>query len=423
MQHRRQNGEGLSVAILGAGIVGCASALALARQGHSVTLFDREEPGSITSYGNAGAIVTGSITPTATPAVIRSLASYVLDKKSPAVLRLHHALSAFPWLIRFLRAGTLAEVERIAAAMFPLVSRALTAHRDLAAYANIGDLLSQEGWLKLYASQAEFDGSALERRLMQKHGVVHRIIERDEILARESGLDPSCCYRGLYQPEAGNVRFPKALAQAYLAAARRDGAQLRRQMVRHLRIEADGRIAVEAEGGAERFDRLVVAGGAWSVPFARQLGDRVSLESERGYHLSFGPGSEQLLNGPIVLPARGFVLSPMHDGLRLVSGDELAGLTAAPNFKRIEALVPEAVAALPALKDWPVATRWMGHRPSTPDTLPIIGPARRSANIIYAFGHGHLGVTLAAVTAQLVNDLVSGQQPEIDLASYSPERF
>ena len=423
MQHRPQSGERLSVAVVGAGIVGCSTALALAMDGHTVTLFDREEPGSGTSYGNAGAIVTGSIIPTATPAVIRSLPAYAFDRQSPAVLRAHHALKALPWILRFIAAGTPAAVDRFAAAMHPLVSQALAAHQVLATGAAVPDLLTQEGWLKVYASAKDFDGSALERRLMARHGVVHEILEQGSVLALEPGLDPAFCYHGVYQPNAGNVRFPKGLAEAYLRAAVSERASLIRENVKAIETREGGGVIVRGEGGQHGFDRLVVAAGAWSAKFTKQLGDHVSLDAERGYHISFGPGSERLLRRPVVVPGRGFVLSPMHDGLRLISGDELAGLSAPPNYRRIEALLPDAVRVLPALRDWRPASRWMGHRPSTPDTLPVIGPARKSQDVIYAFGHGHLGVTLSAITARIVADLIARRPPEIDLAPFRATRF
>jgi len=423
MQHRQQRGERLSVAIIGAGIVGCSTALVLAREGYRVTLFGNEEPGAGTSYGNAGAIVTGSVTPSATPAVIRSLPALMFSRTAPAVLRLNHAASALPWIKRFIAAGTPAAVDRIAARMYPLVSRALTAHRELASDASAADMLTQEGWLKVYSSSREYEGSALERRLMKQLGIVHTVLDHHALLELEPALSPAACYKGLFQPEAGNVRFPKQLAQRYLETARSLGATLVREHIRTVRPSDHSGITLGSESGNHVFDRLIIAAGAWSALFTKQLGDRVCLESERGYHISFGSGSETLLRGPVVVPGKGFVLSPMHDGLRLISGDELAGLHAPPDYRRIRALLPSAIQTLPALKNRSPVSEWMGHRPSTPDTLPVIGRATRCRNVFYAFGHGHLGLTLSAVTAQLIADLVGGRTPAIDLAPYSPARF
>lgn len=423
MHHRPPADEGRSVAVIGAGIVGCATALALTRDGHRVTVFDSKEAGEGASYGNAGGIVTGAVTPSATPAVIRALPSYVLDRNSAAVLRLRHAVKAAPWLLRFIRAGMPTQVDRIAAAMAPLVSQALISHRALAAFASVPGHLTQEGWLKIYSTEADFAASALERRLMVRHDVEHLILDRAAILEQEPALNPAFCYRGVYQPKAGNVRFPRALARAYLDAALSRGASLQREAAVEIRNEPGHGVTLRTDTTEMTFDRIVVAAGAWSARFARQLGDRVCLDTERGYHIRFPLGSERLLRGPVVLPGAGFVLSPMHDGLRLVSGDELAGLDAPPGYSRIRALVPEAARFLPALATVEPVAEWMGHRPSTPDSMPVIGRAAGNRSVVYAFGHGHLGVTLAAVTAQLVADLLAERQPSIDLLPFSASRF
>ncbi|MCB8821240.1 NAD(P)/FAD-dependent oxidoreductase [Microvirga rosea] len=420
-QHPKDRG-GVSVAIVGAGIVGCAMALTLAAEGHQVTVFDPDAPGAGTSSGNAGAIVTGSVTPTATPAVLKALPSYLLDRNSPAVLRLRHAPRVVPWLLRFIRAGAPAEVERIAAALSPLVSRSLEAHRALAALAGVEEMITQEGWLKVYSNEAEFAATALDRHLMDRHGVNYRILDRKEVTDLEPNLDPALCTIGLHQPESGFVRFPQGLAQAYFDAAARRGALHLRQKVRSVSRRPGG-VTVHAEGGAKEFDRLVICAGAWSALLARMLGDRVSLDTERGYHIAFGSGTASLMRGPVVFPALSLVLSPMHDGIRLVSGDELAGLTAPPNYRRIRALVPQAYRALPALREVAPATEWMGFRPSTPDSLPVIGPSVHGTEVIHAYGHGHLGLTLSAVTARMVADALAGRPATFDPTPYLAARF
>jgi D-amino-acid dehydrogenase len=420
-QHTREQG-GLSVAIVGAGIVGCATALAVASDGHRVTIFDPDDPGAGTSSGNAGGIVTGAVTPTATPAVLRTLPSYLLDRNSPAVLRLRHAPRALPWLLRFVRAGMPAEVDRIAAALAPLVSRSLDAHRALARLAGCDGLMTQEGWLKVYASEAEFAASALERRLMDRNGMNYRILDRDEVTDLEPNVDPALCTIGFQQPDSGFVRFPRGLAQAYLSEAATRGALHLRQKVRGA-TRRPGGVTVHAEGGTRDFDRLVICAGAWSASLARALGDRVSLDTERGYHVGFGPETTSLMRGPVVFPALSMVLSPMQDGIRLVSGDELAGLTAPPDYRRIRALIPRARRALPALRDVAPSTEWMGFRPSTPDSLPVIGPSSHGAEVIHAYGHGHLGLTLSAITGRMVADFIAGRPAAFDPTPYSAERF
>jgi len=440
MPQHLQNSRPQSVAIIGAGIVGCATALALALDGHRVTMFDPDSPGAGTSSGNAGGIVTGSVTPTATPEVLRALPSYLFDKSSPTVLRLRHSLKVLPWLFRFARAGLPAEVDRIAAALHPITSLALIAHRRLAAHAGAEALITQEGWLKVFASEKGFAASAFDRRLLDRFGVNYAVLDRKAVTDLEPNLNPDLCAIGLHQPDCGFVRYPKGLAQAYFDAAARLGATHQRQRVRGVARGGQssgvargdrsgsarggqGGVTVHTESGPQVFDRLVVAAGAWSATLVRQLGDRVSLDTERGYHIGFGPQSEGLMRGPVVLPEMSMVLSPMRGGLRLVSGDELAGLTAPPNYSRIRALVPAARRALPALHKVAPETEWMGFRPSTPDSLPVIGPSPKGDDIIYAFGHGHLGLTLSAITAQMVADTIAGRPLEIDATPYCVSRF
>lgn len=416
------DGKTLSIAIVGAGIVGCATALALAADGHRITLFDPDLPGSGTSSGNAGGIVTGAVTPTATPAVLRALPSYLLDRNSPAVLRLRHAPRALPWLLRFIRSGSPAAVDRIAAALHPLVTNALTGHRALAALCDADALITEEGWLKVYASDAEFATTALDRRLMDRHGVAYTLLDRKAITDLEPNLNPALCHIGFHQPDSGFVRNPKGLAQAYWDGAAARGAVHLRQKLRHITRRAGGGVTVQAGSGPQNFDRLVVAAGAWSAQFAQQVGDRVCLDTERGYHLGFGAQTAAMMRGPVVFPALSLVLSPMQDGIRLVSGDELAGLTAPPNYRRIRALVPAAQRALPLLAGVSPQTEWMGYRPSTPDSLPVIGASPNAPEVFYAFGHGHLGLTLSAITAQMLRAVIAGNAPAIDPSPYAINR-
>ncbi|MDP4033159.1 MAG: FAD-binding oxidoreductase [Pseudorhodobacter sp.] len=416
-------GQSLSIAIVGAGIVGCATALALASEGHRVTVFDPDSPGAGTSSGNAGGIVTGAVTPTATPDVLRALPSYLLDRNGPAVLRLHHALPALPWLMRFIRAGLPGEVARIAAALAPMVSQAMPAHQALTRLAGAEAMIAKAGWLKVYASEQELAQSTRDRRLMDRFGLRYDMLDQKAVSDLEPNLDPALCRFGVHQPESGFVRFPQGLAQAYFDAAARRGARQLRQQVRAVRPGSGGGVLVQTEAAALTFDKLVVAAGAWSAPLVRQLGDRVSLDTERGYHLGFGTDTAALMRGPVVFPALSLVLSPMHDGIRLVSGDELAGLKAPPDFRRIRALLPSARQVLPALRDIAPVTEWMGYRPSTPDSLPVIGRSPRCADVVYAFGHGHLGLTLAAITARMVADDIAGRPSPIAGRPYLVSRF
>jgi D-amino-acid dehydrogenase len=412
-----------AIAVVGAGIVGAATALALAAEGHAVTVIDRGDVGAATSFGNAGGIVGGAVTPTATPGVIRSIPSYLFDPDGAAVLRPGYILKALPWLLRFIAAGRPARVASIAAALHPLVSNAMGAHRDLAGLSDALDFIRPVGWLKAYGSDAAFSRTALERELMTRHGVNFSILRASEVADLEPNLDKDAYTCGIFQPESGFVNYPMGLAQAYFEGALRRRAKYVQESVQEIRPLSDRKVSVRTQQTVRSFDSVVVATGAWSKQFATQLGDRVSLDTERGYHISWRQTNGPLLSRPVSFPEKDCVLSPMHDGISLVSGDELAGLTAPPDFRRIRALMPFVHSVLPGIRLQTVQREWMGHRPSTPDSLPVIGRSAHCNNVLYAFGHGHLGLTLSAITAQLIAGMVSGHADRFDLTPYRITRF
>lgn len=411
------------IAVVGAGIVGCSTALTLAGQGHSVTVIAPDPPGSGATFGNAGAIVDGSVTPVATPGVLRALPSYMLDRDAPAILRLNHLPRALPWLLRFVRSGFPAEVDRISAALAPLVTHALDAYQPLLRLSACEDAISQDGWLKIYASEAEFAATALERELLTRAEIMFEVLDREALTYLEPNLAPELCLRGIFQPSCGFVRDPAQLARQFLETTRGMGGKFRQQSVSELRPRADHRIDVTTESGTDVYDKVVVAAGAWSEKFVRQCGDKVRLDSERGYHIAFSPDSTSLMNRPVAFPGMGMVLSPMSGGLRMLNGTELAGLTAAPDFRRIRNLTGNAHKALPALRAAKPVGEWMGHRPSTPDTLPVIGRSPRCANVHYAFGHGHLGLTLAAKTAEMIAAEIRTGTSRAEYLPYLIDRF
>ena len=412
-----------TIAIIGGGVVGAATALSLSTKGYQVTLFEPDEIGAGTSSGNAGGIVTGAVLPTATPGVLRAMPSYIFDPNGAAVLRLSYVLKILPWLIRFIASARPKRVASIAAALHPLVSRAMQAHVALADISNARHLIKPVGWLKVFASDAGFADTALERELMTRHGVNFSVLSAKEIEQLEPKLDKGAYKHGLFQPESGFVDHPKALTQAYFEGAVRHGARHVQAKVLQVMPQQDGSIAISTTQSKHQFDSVVIAAGAWSKQFVTQVGDRVCLDTERGYHVSFSSGQEPLLNRPVCFPERSCVLSPMHDGISMVSGDELAGLAAPADFRRIRGVMPFARKALPGLVNDKVQREWMGYRPSTPDSLPVIGRSPRCSNVFYAFGHGHLGLTLSAITAQLISSIVSGEEVPFDMTPYRVDRF
>ena len=397
-----------------------SAALHLQRDGHRVTVIDGRAPGTATSYGNAGGIVTGAVTPTSTPALLREIPSMLLHPAGPVRLRWSYLPRIAPWLLRFLLAGRRGQVDRIAAALQPIVTRAYDAHRELADLAGIHDVLRPVGWLKAYETEAGFAESALERELMARQGIRFEVLGADELRQLEPNLAPRFI-KGLFQPDSAFASYPFRLIDGYARHFLQGGGRILQERVRSIEpLEGKG-VRLRSELGIHSFDTVVVAAGAWSRQFASQIGDRVSLDTERGYHLNLERGDAGELRRPVVFPERGFVLAPMQDGIRLTSGVELGGLDAPPNFAPIYKLLPLARVALPGLSD-KVTREWMGYRPSTPDSLPVIGRSPRCPSVIYAFGHGHLGLTLGPITGRLVAAVVADRSAEIDISPYRPDR-
>lgn len=409
------------VAVIGAGIVGVSCALHLQKDGHAATLIDPRPPGTATSFGNAGGIVTGAVVPNSTPGLFRELPRMLFDRNSAVRVRWRYLPQLAPWLAQFLLNGRNSRVRQIAAALHPLVSRAYDAHRELINLSGAEGIVRPVGWLKVYETESAFAHTAYDREIMAAHGVRCDVLGSEDI----GQLEPALARRfvkGLFQPDSAFASSPRKLAESYAAQFVRMGGAIVQERVRGIHMEA-GRAVLDCELGFRTFDTVVIAAGAWSKELARQLGDKVRLDTERGYHLNLRPGEAGELRRAVVFPDRGgFVLAPMQDGIRLTSGVELAGLNAPPDFTRIQRLVPVAQQMLPGLSG-EITRQWMGYRPSTPDSLPVIGASPHAPTVFYAFGHQHLGLTLGAVTGRLIADLISGRTPPLDMTPYRADRF
>lgn len=410
----------MRIAVIGAGIVGVACALHLQRDRHEVTVLDPRAPGTATSFGNAGGIVTSAVVPNSTPALWRDIPRMLFDRDSAVRVRWRYLPQITPWLIRFLLAGRDARVQAIADALQPIVTHAYDAHRELITLSGADDLVRPVGWLKVYETEAAFAHTQYDRDIMAARGVRSDVLGPDELRQLEPNLARRYV-KALFQPDSAFVASPHRLVQAYAAQFQHLGGSFAQERVRSVQ-PVEGGVRLDCELGFRSFDAVVIAAGAWSKELARQVGDRVPLDTERGYHLNIEPGDAGELRRAVVFPERGFVLAPMLDGIRLTSGVELAGVHAPPDFSRIQRLLPAAREALPGLSDR-VTRQWLGYRPSTPDSLPVIGRSPHSRGVFYAFGHQHLGLTLSAITGRLIAAAVAGRQPEFDLTPYRAARF
>jgi len=408
------------IAIVGAGIVGLATALTLQQDGHRVTLIDRLDPGTGTSFGNAGAISVTGIMPVAYPGIWRDVPKMLLDPDSPLMLRWPYLPRALPWLLRFLAASKPERVDAIARAMAPLVGQALTAHDALMQRNGIDGIVKRVGWLKVYPEH-KIAGTRADIALAEKHGLKYDVLNADELRQLEPAIHRRYVH-GVFSSNSGFVSTPLKLSQAYAAAIRHHGGTFLKDTVNNIAIGPDGSPSIATASGTRRYDRVVIAAGAFSKPFAAMVGARVPLDTERGYHLYLTLNEGQGVGRPTYFGDYGFVLAPMEDGMRLTSGVEIAGLDAPPDYRRIRRMAARARDALPGIGDRP-AREWMGFRPSLPDSKPVIGPAPASDKVTLAFGHGHLGLTLSAITGRCVADLVAGRPTAVPLEPFQATRF
>lgn len=409
-----------NIIVVGAGIVGVASALHLAREGWAVTVIDPEPPGSQTSYGNAGAISPQSINPMAGPGVLKQIPKWLLDPLGPLALRWGYLPRALPWLMKFVAAGTPARIARQSDALAELHRPVIDAHEELAEIAGVTDLIKRQGALTVYETQAAFDADAAGRARMVAAGHEIHELGPDEIAQLEPGLAP-IFKRATFAPDSGHTVNPGRLTEAYAGAARRLGAVFLQERALGFEMDGGGGGAVRTDGGARPFDRLVIAAGAWSARLSKQLGDAFPLESERGYHIML-PKPGFTTRRPVSFNERKFMTTTMEAGLRLAGTVEFAGLEAAPNWGRADRLLTHAGAVFREVETAGVE-RWMGQRPATPDSLPVISGSPRHSNVFYAFGHGHLGLTAGAITGKHIASLVGGRAPAIDLAPFRIDRF
>jgi len=412
------------VVVIGAGIVGAAAAVELLRDGHRVTIVEPGDPGGeqAASYGNGTLLNPSSVVPMSSPGLWRKVPGYLADPLGPLTIRWSYLPRLLPWLWRFVRAGaTEARVAATARALGPLLQDAPERHRRLAEEAGVGDLITRQGVLFVFPSRTEFEAEALSWRLRADNGTRWLELSEDELRQREPSLDRRYKFAVLVE-ENGQCRDPGAYVNALLRHAVAAGAVHRRARATGLRIESKTLRAVRTDAGDIDCDKAVIAAGAWSKALAAQAGDRVPLETERGYHVVIeAPGIEPRYP---IMPSDGKMACVMTpQGLRLAGQVELAGLAAAPNWERAEVLRKFARQVFPGLSGQSQVRRWMGHRPSTPDGLPCIGTASGCEDVVYAFGHGHVGLTAGATTARLVADIVDGRPPSIDLAPYAAARF
>ncbi len=412
--------DGPKIVVVGAGIIGIVIASYLRRDGHVVTVVDRLPPGRSCSFGHAGGLNPGAIVPLALPGIYREVPSWLFDPSGPMALRWHYLLQLLPWLIRFLCSSTQKRINAISDALHSLHREVFQNLDPLLKSANCQDLIVRKGQLYVYQSEVAFRNDARSRQMQRDRGVTIEILSAEELRRLEPSL-ARIFVRAVLLPDHGYCSNPHRLISALADAFLRDGGEILRCEVSDFEFSSEGQYILRTSAGDIEADYLVIAAGAWSHRLAGKLGDRVPLETLRGYHATLTDPSV-IPERTIIWSERKFTTTPMEMGLRFAGTSEIAGLEAVPDWFRAQVLVEQGKRLFPCLADCKVST-WMGHRPCLPDTLPVIGRSSRFTNVFYAFGHGHCGVTAAPTTGRVVAELVAGKVPSIDLTPFRVDRF
>jgi D-hydroxyproline dehydrogenase len=406
------------IAIVGAGIIGLATAFRLAAIGREVVLIDPNEPGSGASYGNAGAVAPYGCAPIGNPDVLRNLPSLLFGSESPLAVRPAALPTLLPWLLRFVWQSMPARAHRNGRALAGLLKEAMPDWLDLAAEARVLDLFRREGCLYFYREQMPPRNGEWAVRLRDEVGVQQEWLTSAEVATMEPALPRAA--GGLFFPNAAHIVDPSALTRRLAEAAQSHGASFQRAHVERLEPQEQGQIRLLGRGLSVDAQTVVLSAGAWSRSLAQQGGENIPLDTERGYHIEFAMDVCPI-GRPVSPVELGFYLTPMQGRLRVAGTIELGGLAVPLNPKRIALLERGVRELFPDLG--PAQGQWLGFRPSLPDSLPVIGRSRRCPNLILAFGHGHLGMTLAAVTSRIVAGLIERRNDTSDSSAFGPERF
>jgi D-amino-acid dehydrogenase len=410
----------MTTVVIGAGIIGTAIAHDLQKRGREVVLIDRDAPGRGASFGNLASIAVTEFMPASRPSIWKQIPGWMLDPEGPVRVRPGYMPKLVPWFLRFIAASRPARLRELEEQGAALCARALDDTLDLLRETGLSDQISEQGCLSLYADEAEFRTDRDHIEILERFGVSHEVIGRQAIKALEPELSDKIGLAVLF-PQNRTIRDPYKLVLALAERFRAMGGKVEKGEVAGFVRGEHIREIVLKDGRRLQADEVVICAGAFSARLAKDLGEPIPLETERGYHTQImAPGIS--MKHSIIWPARAFMVSPTASGIRVGGTVEMAGLDAAPDWRRSKITVRRAREALPNLKceDF---TEWMGHRPALPDTVPILSASVKTKGVFYATGHGHLGLTHAATTARLMGELITGARPALDLTPYRINRF
>ena len=406
------------IAVIGAGIIGICTSYYLKQSGFQVTLIDKEEPGTMTSYGHACSFADYANIPVNNPSLYLNLPKMLLKKDGPLAVNFFYILKNLPWAFKFLNNCQPHKVEEIASSLADLLNHSRLSYDHIFKEVDVSKYIKNEENIYIYDSKKSYENSFYEKKLREKNNIKVKDLNKNEINDLEPNLAP-VYHAGYLFTGSRHTTDPLAISKEIFNSFLQGGGKFINENVTNI-INTDQYVEITLQQKKILFDEVVVCAGSWSNYIANMIGDNFPLDSERGYHVLF-KAEKKLINRPIGWSKKGFYLVQMKDGIRAAGTVEIAGLEKYINKKRTDMIERQARIILPQLGI--VKSTWMGRRPTLPDSKPIIGRSINNKKIIYAFGHQHIGWTLAAVTGKAVNELAKESQPNFDISAFSPERF
>ena len=410
--------KNLKIGIVGAGIQGISNALFLQKKGFKVTIFDREEPGSqVASYGNAGHFSPYASVPINRPDVLTDVPAMLLSSSGPLALKWSYVPKMIPWFLQFIKNCTTKKMMHTAKNMHQILDLALPAYDELFEEINLEGLVEKKGILYIWNDQS-LKSRKLEIKVRNELGVDQQLVNPKEIHDLEPNIKPFY-HGGVYYKYGRHARNPKKILLKLFDLYKKKGGKFLKMDVKDIYFDEEKPI-IKTETQSFNFDKVVIACGAFSKKLTDNLDEEIPLDTERGYHIHF-KGCDHLLSRPVIFSNRGFGITPMEQGLRVVGTVEFGGLDNPISKARIKNLINNAeymLGNLPEHED-----EWLGFRPSTPDFLPVIGPSKNHKNIFYCFGHHHLGWTLGPISGKIISGMIAEESTNLDLKPYSSLRF
>ena len=411
-----------SVGIIGSGIQGICIGLQLIKKGIPVTIFDRNDPLSLdfqsASYGNAGHFSPYAVLQFNRPDILYDVPKMLFSSYGPLALKWNYIPKMIPWFLHYLKNCNKKSMLHTAKYMNQILSLSNDAYEEIFKEIDTTNLIEKKGIIYVWTNQ-NLKSRELEIKVRNDLGIKQKLLTQEEVLQLEPNLKPVFDSGVLYEG-AMHARDPRGILKEIFKLFLNKGGKFIQENIMSLKQISENQTIIKSEREEYNFEKTVVASGAFSKNLTDQLDENIPLDTERGYHVHF-KDMEHLISRPVIFLDRGFGMTPMNQGLRAVGTVELGGLKNPPSKKRIDYLIRCAKELLPQLKKH--QDEWLGFRPTLPDFLPILGPSLNNKNIIYAFGHHHLGWTLGAITGKIISRIVAEEKTNLDLSPYSSKRF